>query len=134
LIGFYVWARHLIPNEIAQKLSVVLLLLLNVWLRFHFNPQAFGLILLPMLLISFMKEGRTWSAVSVILTIALVLFHPISPAFVLLLLGVEFVILRILGRKPNSRRLLLLFFSMDRMVKFLRLHIFPTVDCWQNNK
>lgn len=127
LFGYYVWIRQLLTNRMCQKFCMIMLFLLNLWLRFHFNSQAFALILLPLLLQAFVKKGLAWKIVAVILTVSMVIFHPLTPVFLIILFGVECLVFLLLGKKPHYLRPLFLFIVW---ISWLRLYAVIYFERW----
>jgi hypothetical protein len=102
VIALYAWARNLAANANQARLIVLTFLLLDVWLSFHFSPQAFGLMLLPLVLVGLQKMQRKWNAIGISMFLSAVTFHPTSTLIFIAILGSQYAILVIL-RKPESK-------------------------------
>jgi hypothetical protein len=84
VLVYYVCVQKIVENKIVQKLSIMALFFLNLWLEFHLSPQAFGLMLFPLMLVSLMKGTTHWNLIALVLFFSLVISHPLSPFFMIL--------------------------------------------------
>jgi hypothetical protein len=83
---YYLWIRTLTDNVCIRRYSIILFIFLNLWLQFHLSPQAFGLMLLPLILIVIRKKGFAWRLVLAILVIALIVSHPTTVLFLFMII------------------------------------------------
>ena len=93
ILAYYVWIQKIVENKIVQKLSIIALFFLNLWLQFHASPQGFGLMLFPLVLTGLMNTTIKWRLIAVVLYLSLVISHPLTPFFIVLLSIAEIVLL-----------------------------------------
>ena len=86
ILGYYLWIRNIIENVAIRRFSIILFIFLNLWLQFHLSPQAFGLMLLPLVLLAIGKNGLTWKIVLLLLFTSLILSHPTTTLFLLMII------------------------------------------------
>jgi hypothetical protein len=81
---FYIFFKRILEAN-AAKLSTLVFLLINVYLQFHYSPQAYGLILLPVFLYSLTFKGRKWIFIQLIVFAGIVVTHLPTTLFIIFL-------------------------------------------------
>lgn len=120
ILGYYLWIKNIIKNKAVRRFSIILFIFLNVWLQFHFSPQAFGLMLLPLILLTISKRGLAWKIVLLLLFTSLLLSHPTTTLFLLIIVFCYTILKMWLTlrwrdeerNKSNKKRRLLSFISI----------------------
>lgn len=84
LMGYYLSISQLVKNEFHRRYGAIAILFFDPWLQFHNSPQAFALMLLPLILFTLPKSGRKWTLMTLLLYSSAVISHPITSIFLLL--------------------------------------------------
>lgn len=119
ILAYYFWIQKIVGDKIVQKLSIIALFLLNLWLQFYSSPQGFGLMLFPLVLTSLMNGTIKGGLISVVLYLSLVISHPLTPFFIILLSIVEIVLLAMRKKATKQAVVLLCFFVVAWVAWFL---------------
>ena len=104
ILTYYVMIKKLVSSVIIQRYTILLIILLNLWLQFHFSPQAFALMFLPLFILSINKSGIKWILVSILFIIALIISHPTSTVFLLAIIFCQLSISIFLQLKRNDEK------------------------------
>jgi len=103
-LGYYTFLPCLVRNELHRRLGAAVLVFLDPWLQFHNSPQAFGLMLLPLLLLCSTKTEVKWALISMLVFLSLVISHPTTSLFVLSLLIMWNILARLTKKHLHMAR------------------------------
>jgi hypothetical protein len=112
LLGYYLFLSQLSDSEIHRRYGAISLLFLDPWLNFHNSPQAFALMLFPLVLLALSRSGRKWVAIAMLLYVSIVVSHPVTSIFLILIAAASCVLLKIFRTKENNVRTIILFLTL----------------------
>jgi len=108
VLGFYYLVRNLTKEKAIQRFSVIEFLFLNFWLLFHVSPQAFGLMLSPIVLSVIVRKEmgkrleKRWWIIAILLYVSLAFTHSITSLILIAILIGMTAILLLKGEKPRG--------------------------------
>lgn len=111
VIIYYAWAKNLVASTTQARLIALTFLLLDVWLSFHFSPQAFALMMLPLVLMSLQKMDRKWTAIGMFVFLSAVTYHPTTTLMIVAILGFQCAILVVLHKQEHGLNTMVLLFA-----------------------
>jgi len=97
--------RNITERREVLRFSVILFILLDIWLQFHHSPQAFGLMLVPPILLCLGKKEMSWKISGVVLFSVLVISHPTTTVFLIVIVVSQRFILLLFGFWKNNRKI-----------------------------